>query len=113
MSSTPVPSCHAMPPKVVSAMNANKNGSMSQGVSASARAITTEKASTSPSAMRIAIALRADIIGPAPTSSQTMYVPSSLFDVAAYDQACADSCDESEAQGGPESSRAGRQLPCQ
>jgi hypothetical protein len=43
-----------------------------QGVSANARAITTEKVSTSPSAARIPLAFRADIIGPAPTRSQTM-----------------------------------------
>jgi hypothetical protein len=57
---------------VESAMNAKTSGNMNQGVSANARAITTEKASTTASAARNPLAFRTDIIGPAPTRSQTM-----------------------------------------
>jgi hypothetical protein len=56
---------------VDNAMNANRNGSISQGVSASSRAMSTEETSTNATAMRIAVALRIDTIGPAPTTSQT------------------------------------------
>jgi hypothetical protein len=57
---------------VDAAMNAKRNGNMSHGVSAKARAITTDEASIAPSAIRIAAALRTGIIGPAPTTSQTI-----------------------------------------
>src|SRR5262249_13571967 len=52
---------------------------ISHGVSASARAIITEPVRAAACATRNTSAVRTDIMGPAPTSSHTMYVASSLW----------------------------------
>jgi hypothetical protein len=57
---------------VDAAMNTKTNGNISHGVSANARAITTDEARITTSAARNALAFRTGIIGPAPTTSHTM-----------------------------------------
>jgi hypothetical protein len=66
------PSLRLMVMNVDAAMNTKTNDNISHGVSANARAITTDAASITASAVRIALAFRTCIIGPAPTISQTM-----------------------------------------